>query len=101
TAEADLRDLPVAHFDMERSGAVITWEHLHQSPPPELLRYIQDRDLWRWELPHAREVLAALDSYAMDFQVWDGLEPAAMVAEGRAIERYVGQQLRRLDARAR
>ena len=59
TAEADLRDLPFAHFDMERSGAVITWQHLHQSPPPELLRYIQDRDLWRWELPHAREVLAA------------------------------------------
>ncbi len=101
TAEAELGGLPFAHFDMQRSGAIITWEYLHASPPPEILRYIQDRDLWRWELPNAREVLAALDSYPMDFEVWDRLEPAELVPEGRAIERYVDQQLRRLEVKAR
>jgi oligoribonuclease NrnB/cAMP/cGMP phosphodiesterase (DHH superfamily) len=101
TAEQELRDLPFAHFDMARSGAVITWDYLHDAPAPPLLRYIQDRDLWRWELPDARQVLSALDSYPMDFSTWDRLEPQALVAEGRAIERYIEQQLQRLLPRAR
>lgn len=57
--------------DKERSGAVLAWEWFHGTrfcgnsdphPVPEILRYIEDRDLWRWTLPRSREVSAALES---------------------------------------
>lgn len=88
TAEEDLRGLPFARFDLGRSGAVIAWEHWHDEPVPELLRYVQDKDLWRWELPESEEVSAALQSQPFDFAVWDGLDVARLREDGRAILRF-------------
>jgi len=34
------------HFDLERSGAMLAWNHFHPGEPaPDLLRYVQDQDL--------------------------------------------------------
>lgn len=60
TAEEALRGLPFVTFDMSKSGAVLTWEHFHKEPVPEMLLYIQDRDLWTWQLPQSKEINAAL-----------------------------------------
>ncbi len=45
-------------LDTERSAAVIASDFfgLSDAPTPELFRYIQDRDLWRWELPDSRQI---------------------------------------------
>lgn len=94
TAANDLVGLPgnvVAIFDMERSGARITWDHFfpHDAPPP-LLLHIEDRDLWRFALAKTREIQANVFSYPYDFQVWDELMAANMAdlaKEGEAIER--------------
>jgi oligoribonuclease NrnB/cAMP/cGMP phosphodiesterase (DHH superfamily) len=94
TAAEDLRGLPVnvaTWFDMERSGATLTWEHYFPGEsPPELLRHIEDRDLWRFALAGTREIQANVFSYPYNFVVWDELmaRPVAdLIAEGRAIER--------------
>jgi hypothetical protein len=43
------------HFDLERSGAMLAWHHFQPGEPaPDLLRYVQDQDLWNWELPESR-----------------------------------------------
>jgi len=48
-------------FDMDKSGAVLAWEYFHQDRPvPEMFLYIQDRDLWRWEICGSRSVNAGL-----------------------------------------
>lgn len=60
TAQEALRGLGCAIFDMKKSGAVLTWEHFHKEPVPEMLLYIQDRDLWTWQLPQSKEINAAL-----------------------------------------
>lgn len=61
TAQEALAGLDFAHFDMEKSGAVLAWEYFHPGKPiPDLLRYIQDRDLWKFELPGTRPLLSAL-----------------------------------------
>ncbi len=74
TAQGDLADLPFARFDVDKSGAVLAWEHFHPGTPiPELVRYLQDRDLWQFRLPRSREIAAWLRSYPMDFRIWDGL----------------------------
>jgi oligoribonuclease NrnB/cAMP/cGMP phosphodiesterase (DHH superfamily) len=100
TAAADLAGLPFARFDQTHSGAILAWEYLHDTPPPVLLRYIEDRDLWNWALPNAREALAALDSYPKSFAVWDQLEISQLIEEGRVIVRYIDVNLDRLQVRA-
>lgn len=87
TAESALADLPYAYFDMDRSGAVLAWEWAHTQPVPWLLQYVQDKDLWRWQLPHSREISAALASYPFDFVIWEQLQFDTVKVEGTGILR--------------
>ena len=88
TAQKELVGLDYALFDNSKSGAVLAWEHFHPGEPlPELLKYIMDRDLWRYELPNSREVSAALSSHPMDFELWSSLEIETLAQEGVPILR--------------
>lgn len=61
-------------FDIDHSGVILSWQHFHPATDvPELLRYVEDVDLWRFALPESREFATALGQYAMDFAVWDQL----------------------------
>lgn len=62
------------HFDLEHSGAILSWQHFHPGePPPDLLRYVEDQDLWNWKLPRSDEVNAAIGSHAREFEAWETL----------------------------
>lgn len=77
-------------FDMNRSGAMITWQFFHDADPPALITHIQDRDLWKFQLPHTREIQAAIFSEVYEFAVWDDLMAADMkdlAIAGTAIEK--------------
>jgi oligoribonuclease NrnB/cAMP/cGMP phosphodiesterase (DHH superfamily) len=64
----------VIHFDLQHSGAAMAWEHFHPDEAlPELLRYVEDQDLWRWKLPATREVNAAISLSDHSFAVWEEL----------------------------
>ena len=97
TAQAELDGLDYCIFDMDKAGCILAWEYFFDNNPPELFYYLQDRDLWKWELPESREVSAALRSYKPFFDVWDefmtpeGL--SKLKAEGAAILRYQQQQI--------
>lgn len=104
TAEADCAGLPFCVFDMNRSGAVMAWEYFHSGEVPELIRYVQDRDLWRWEMPHSREFSAALGSYQFDFAVWEQLiemPSSILIEEGRVCLRLKNQQVEIMAGRSR
>ncbi len=78
-------------FDMERSGARITWDFFFPDiDPPALILHIEDRDLWRFGLAGTREIQSCVFSYPYDFKVWDELMASSMQAlrkDGEAIER--------------
>ena len=78
-------------FDMNRSGAMLAWDHFFPGQePPMLLRHIEDRDLWLFHLDGTREIQANLFSYPYDFEVWDKLMAAdveSLRSDGAAIER--------------
>lgn len=82
-----------ALVNLEKSGATLAWEWFHghsEQRMPQLLRHIEDRDLWRFALNGTREIQANVFSYPYDFAVWDRLmeQPVeSLIAEGRAIER--------------
>jgi len=86
----------VALFDMQRSGAGLAWDFFFPAQQrPALIDTIEDRDLWRFALPHTREVQANVFSYPYDFRTWDFLMARGkdhmgiqdMAQEGGAIER--------------
>lgn len=100
-----------ALFDMNRSGARIAWEYFHQptiAGIPWAIRYIEDRDLWRFSFKRTRAVQAALMSYDLTFAQWDELiaqceadEGAQLAAEGSAIDRRLQKDLEALLAVSR
>jgi hypothetical protein len=102
SAQETLGDLDYATFDMNRSGAMLAWNFWHPNEePPALIRYVQDRDLWRFELPNSREVTAALSSYPMEFEVWSSLDVADLAREGAAILRFRNQTVETMVGFAR
>lgn len=90
-----------ATFDMERSGARLAWDHFNHGEPPALIKHIEDRDLWRFELPGTREIQAAVFSFPYDFDVWDKLmrqNPEELRNDGAAIERKHFKDIREFIA---
>lgn len=100
TAQAALDGLSYCTFDMNRSGAGLAWDHFFpHSPRLRLVNYVQDRDLWRFDLEHCKEVHAYISSYPMTFKQWDltstMLETILdhCVENGAAILRYMDQKV--------
>ena len=74
TAKADVESFPENIFDNNHSGAVLAWRYFHpDTAVPELLKYVEDHDLWRFALPENREFNVALGQYPMTFESWDRL----------------------------
>ena len=83
----------VVHFDMAKSGARLAWEFFHpDAPVPSLIRYVEDRDIWKWEFAESAGFLAALDMEPQDFARWREIaaftpgELARFMARGAAMD---------------
>lgn len=104
-----LEGIEFATFDMDRSGAGLTWDTLHPDKPrPKLIDYVEDRDLWNWKLPNSHEILMTFECIPFEFDVWtdvakrmdteEGLE--AIRQQGRSLMRYKEAMIGRIEARA-
>ena len=75
SAMVELHDISNTHFDMTKSGAMLAWEWFHPGKePPKFIKYIQDRDLWKWELPYSKEFAAAFDMIPFEFEEFEKFE---------------------------
>jgi uncharacterized protein len=106
-------------FDMERCGAMLTWdyfqntmngfhidvgEEIKQEIPP-MLKYIQDRDLWKWELENSRAISAWLALQERSLAMWstwmtDHSMPLGCVTQGELILRYQDRMVESLAKKA-
>jgi len=72
SAMIELHDVSCTHFDMTRSGAMLSWRFFHPGKePPRLIKFIEDRDLWKWEIPYSKEFSAAFDMVKFTFDDFD------------------------------
>ena len=74
TAREELVDLPTnveVKFDMNKSGATMSWEFFHNEEPPKLLQYIEDRDIWKWTMEESREFSEGLSAALEDNNLED------------------------------
>lgn len=66
------------HFDMGHSGAMLSAKYFARSDQGKMLGldtnlvvlYVEDRDLWRFNLPNSRAINEALKGIAFDFGEW-------------------------------
>jgi len=74
TAEQNLAGLDFCIFDMNRSGAAMMWDHLYPGQPrPAIVDYVQDRDLWKFELRGSEFISNILQATPLTFEDWAGL----------------------------
>jgi oligoribonuclease NrnB/cAMP/cGMP phosphodiesterase (DHH superfamily) len=100
TAEADLLGLDDVVFDMQESGASLTWKFFFPDlPAPELVRYVRDRDLWEWRLPDSKAVSAYIFLQERTPEAWyDMLEalendPSLIVRAGKLLLQQTDQMV--------
>lgn len=77
-------------FDMNRSGAMITWDYFHPNEDvPYIIKHVQDHDLWQFKFENTKELVAALYSYPFDFELWDYMSKNinSLYIEGSALLR--------------
>jgi oligoribonuclease NrnB/cAMP/cGMP phosphodiesterase (DHH superfamily) len=90
-------------FDMKRSGAGITADFFNDRN--WWVNYVEDRDLWRWDLPNSKTVNAfiqsvdrTMDGYDLAFKDY-GPEEAHVL--GMGAERYLSVYVQEVSRQAR
>jgi len=78
TAEADLlgelAPTVSVQFNMNKSGARITWDYFHPTKPiPPLVYHVEDRDLWKFDIHGTKEFTAYLFTQAYNFEDWSAI----------------------------
>jgi oligoribonuclease NrnB/cAMP/cGMP phosphodiesterase (DHH superfamily) len=75
SAMIELHDIINTHFDMSQSGAMLAWNFFHPGKEaPKFIKYIEDRDLWKWELPYSKEFSAAFGMVPFEFEEFEKFE---------------------------
>ncbi|WP_292960559.1 DHHA1 domain-containing protein [Novosphingobium sp. UBA1939] len=99
----------VAFFDMDQSGAALTWRFCFpDTPTPWLIRLVEDRDLWRFNLDQTEAFSSLLRSHDYDFETWNDIHEALedqeghdiLMLEARGILRFYQQQVKKQAASA-
>jgi oligoribonuclease NrnB/cAMP/cGMP phosphodiesterase (DHH superfamily) len=86
SAMVELHDISNARFDMNHSGARLAWDFFHPGKePPKFINYIEDRDLWKWELPYSKEFSASFDMVPFQFEEFEKFEDDSVFDD--AVER--------------
>lgn len=85
-------------LDTSHAGAVLTWRAVNPGETvPPICRYVEDRDLWKFELPESEAVNLYLATIPQDFGAWDVANAeltfrfADIVRQGHMLLRYRAQ----------
>jgi oligoribonuclease NrnB/cAMP/cGMP phosphodiesterase (DHH superfamily) len=95
TAQAELEGLAYCTFDMQRSGASLTWDYFHPGRPdsrPWIVNYVEDRDLWRFKLPWSEEISLRIRLTPHELAAWDELAARPLLqvrVDGEGAKRYL------------
>lgn len=100
TARAELEGCDYAWFEEDYSGAMMTWFYFFpDKATPYAILYVQDRDLWRFDLTGSNAINAMLWTYPRHFSFWQELMEDMESASVRSDMAKSGQVL--LDAKQR
>jgi uncharacterized protein len=79
-------------FDMSKSGAMLTWEYFNpDEAPPEVVRYVQDRDIWTKALPGCDLCSLGLSEAVHKRSLYDCLQIATTALEMNSVEHWISE----------
>lgn len=82
-------------LDEDHSGAMLAWRFFHDgAEPPTLIRYVEDRDLWRHALPRSQEINALIGATDFGLSAWTRLAERLESAAGFRNAVFAGESLR-------
>lgn len=94
-------------YDPNHSGAVLTYQYLNPGKEvPLFFQYIEDRDLWKWQLRGSREFSAGLDLVEKDFELWDEIVENedllidSVMTSGGVVLKFINQKVKSLAEKA-
>jgi uncharacterized protein len=111
-ASEELRANVSTVFDMNRSGCVLTWCYMFgvdasgkdDALLPRFLRFVEDRDLWRWALRDSAPFMEAFSMVDYAFGEYDAHRDEALVQRaienGKMLLAYRDSQLGKLNRRS-
>jgi hypothetical protein len=69
-----IENAPEHVYDEQKSGATIAWSYFHPDTElPNLMRFLEDGDLYRYILPETRDIFTYLLVLPSEFSAWDSL----------------------------
>lgn len=108
TAEAACRGLNFCTFDMERSGAGLAWDYVAPGGAEcrnWLVKYVEDRDLWRFALPDSKEINAYVSAQTQTFAAWNAMAfrttAASAALKGSGVLAFVDRYVHEMSQHAR
>lgn len=89
-------------YNNSHAACVLAWQYFHRSETPKLLKHIEDRDLWNWEMKHTDEVLLAMDLEGYDPESIDvfARQTDRLVPKGAALAQYRDQKVEEMAENA-
>lgn len=83
-------------YEMEHSGSVLAWRYFHPDKPvPSLLKYVEDTDLWKFNMPDSRDLFAYLTLQNQNFETWSEMAKDFEIPENFNKYKEQGQLLTR------
>ena len=117
TAQSNLKDIEdeceniTVIFDMDKCGATLCYDYFKQLlpqefPSRELFEYIEDRDLWKWELELSKEISAGLRWLVEPNDIENFAQIAQRYKDEKNKLEYIGkivtlQQQRQVDSKVK
>jgi oligoribonuclease NrnB/cAMP/cGMP phosphodiesterase (DHH superfamily) len=71
SSQKALEDKDYAIFDMNKSGAGLTWDYFYNVDCPLFIKMVEDRDIWKWKIPKSKEFTAGLSTICSSFEMYD------------------------------
>lgn len=121
-SETEIIGKPYAVYDIARSGAGLTWDYLfgkdsklsdgeqlyphpdfvheqsyYRMARPWWVNYVEDRDLWRFRLPHSEEINAYIMTFPHTIEGWDTMTQVPIeqaIEAGKAVLLQVNHYVR-------
>lgn len=94
-------------FDLNHSAANLAWTYFYPDKEvPQLIKHVEDVDLWRFKVPYSKEIISFLDLFDFDFKIWDKLSKdfedpikyEECIKQGKLILDYEDKLIERLVA---
>lgn len=72
SAQKALQDKKYAIFDMNKSGAGLTWDYFYpMEKMPLFIEMIQDRDIWTWKIKNSREFTTGFSTACSGIEMYE------------------------------